>query len=528
MKEIYQEILSLLRQMWRYRMHGLGIAWIVAVIGVVGVMLQRDVYEATARVYVNTASQLRVLLGEQIVESNVEDQLRYVREAMLGRPQLEKLALEVGFLQGNESEDDKAYMVAALASNIQIVSSSELSAGPRRFTRNQPTDDTYLIRYHAFQRSDALRVVDQLLKIFVDDTLGAKKSSSRVAGDFLQAQIRDYEMRLQTAEAALAEFNRRNYNRLPNLQGGYFQQLQSAQEELEESERDLDLAYSRLRSIESQMRGESPRISAFRSGDGQLDPNSIEARVLGAERELSRLRLRFTDQHPDVIAAAELLAGLKSEMESIYANTGELDAPSNNPVFQALQISRNELKSEIATMEAVRRQKRQDVEQLQSLIGEMPEVEAELSRLNRDYNVVHDKYQALLASLERENLSREVVESEEMEFRIIDPPAADFRPVAPRRGLFLGFVLMLSVGAGLIAAYIMSQMNLVFDGVNNLARITQLPVLGSISVSDAQEMTAGQAVSNNVGFLLPLAFLVMCLLSLTMFEMVGPGLRALF
>lgn len=527
MKEIYLEIVSIARQMWRYRMHGLAMTWLVAIVGVVLVTMQRDVYESTARVYVNTASQLRMLLGEQIVESNVEDQLRYVREAMLGRPHLTKLAKTVGVLNGSETIDEVAIAVNGLANNIQIVSNADLS-GPRRRFRQQTAEDTYLIRYQAFDRGAAISVVEELLNIFMEDTLGAEKSSSQVAGDFLKEQIQEYETRLQSAESALAEFNRRNYHRLPNLQGGYFQQLQQAQEELDESARALDLAKSRVRSLERQMRGESPRISAFRSSDGQLDPNSIEARVQNADRELSALKLRFTDEHPDVIAATQILRKLQAELEDLYSGEVDFDAPSNNPVFQALQISRNEAMSEVDTLAAVLQQRSRRVEELQALIGEVPEVEAELARLNRDYDVVNEKYQTLLASLERESLSREVVERGEMEFRVIDPPTAGYEPIAPRRSLFLAFVFVISAGAGLGTAYILSQVNLVFDSKMSLAKSVYFPILGAVSLSDHAATSGRALLMANLNFILPVALFCATISGVMILEIAGPGLRSLF
>ncbi len=520
MHNIIEEILVLLRGAWRHRKYGIAVAWTIAVIGVTVVGLQKDVYEASARVYVNTASQLRVLLGDQIVDSNVEEQLRYVRETLLGRPQMERIARHVGLIGENETPGEVIGAVGHLSSSIQIISSSDL-APPRR--RNSArTDDTYFIRYQHNDRNIAIAVVDKLLTIFVEDTLGGKQTSSRAAGIFLSEQIEDYKVRLVAAESALAEFNRSNFDRLPGLQGGYFRSLQTARDNYSESTQALELAESRLQSTEKQMRGESPRVAP----QGTLDPNSIEARILEADRNLDDLRLRYTDQHPDVAAAREISASLKARLESMYGDNIDLDTPSNNPVFQALQISRHEIKAEIAVLNANNSQRRRKVIELEGLIGEMPEVEAELVRLNRDYDVIRDNYQALVNSLERENLSREVLESEEMEFRVIEPPSADLGPVAPRRALLTVFILLLSVGSGLVTSYILSQVRPVFDTISKLQSSVSFPIIGTVSYGKGGIFARS---TNEVLLFVALAGgLIAFLLGLTLLEVVGPGLTGIF
>ncbi len=520
MDDILLEIRRLSRMIWRHRWIGLLVGWSVGALGVLMVFVQQDVYEATARVYVDTTSQLRLLLDDQIVETDVEDQLRFVRQALLGTPLLLRVARETGLIDGADTQDQQLAAITTLSARIQIVSSAELNPSPWNARR---VDDTYLIRYQHNDRETAIAVVSKLLDIFVEDTLGAKRSSSRTAGQFLKSQLSEYESRLQAAEAALAQFNRENYDRLPSLQGGYFQSMQIAREELDQARQEFELAESRLNSIESQLRGESPRVTA----SGELDPNSLEARILDTERRLQDLKLRYTDQHPDVSALVETLEILRDQWDRREAAGGDRLGSISNPVFQALQISRNEAESEVQALRAVVVQRQKRVSELQGLINEMPEVEAELARLNRDYDVVHSRYQSLLDSLEREKLSREVLEAEEVEFRVIDPPRADFDPVAPQRELLLLALLVFSTGAGVAVAYGIGQLRPVIDSASSLEQFSGLSVIGTIGL----QSTHGDDVllrDSTALFVAGAGLLIVVLLAMTLLEIVGPGLRGLF
>ena len=78
----------------------------------------------------------------------------------------------------------------------------------------------------------------------------------------------------------------------------------------------------------------------------------------------------------------------------------------------------------------------------------MPEVEAELAQLTRDYDVLRARYGEMLQQFETAKLSDAVGQRDQVEFSVLDPPAALAQPVAPPRLLLLLGVLVLGLGAG--------------------------------------------------------------------------------
>ena len=75
--------------------------------------------------------------------------------------------------------------------------------------------------------SYSLKVVEILLNTFVEQVLGGKRENSATAQKFLEAQMKDYEKRLRTAEDRLAEFKKRNIGLMPTEGASYFSQLQA-------------------------------------------------------------------------------------------------------------------------------------------------------------------------------------------------------------------------------------------------------------------------------------------------------------
>ena len=260
------QIIQQVRAAWRYRWLGIAAAWSVCVFGWLAVSVQQDVYEATARVYIDWSSDLRSVLGRQIIESDVADELLFVRQAILGISQLEKVARETGLADEIESEVDMTIMLSDFRRRIEIVNETDRA---RARMRNSPSGTTYQITYQHASRAKATEVVGSILDNFLRISFGSNLTSSDDAEQFLQDQILEYERRLTASERRLADFNQKNYDRLPSMQGGYFQRLQAESQELDSAKQSLMLAESRLEQIERQVRGETPMVNQ----PGEIDPN---------------------------------------------------------------------------------------------------------------------------------------------------------------------------------------------------------------------------------------------------------------
>ena len=74
------------------------------------------------------------------------------------------------------------------------------------------------------------------------------------------------------------------------------------------------------------------------------------------------------------------------------------------------------------------------------------------------------------------------------DFRVIDPPRVNPKPVAPNRILLLPLALLISLGAGAGAAFLLSQMRPVFFDGASLRQATQMPLLGVIELIPTQNL----------------------------------------
>src|SRR5690606_38706235 len=128
------------------------------------------------------------------------------------------------------------------------------------------------------------------------------------------------------------------------------------------------------------------------------------------QAELDRLLLRYRDKHPDVIALQATIERLEAQRAEELERLASVSGPRSSsleesPVYQSLQIRLNEAELEIAGLRTDIETRRQRIAELRARVDEVPEVEAEFARLNRDYDVIYDQYQALVRSRETQALS---------------------------------------------------------------------------------------------------------------------------
>lgn len=476
MKELFGQILMQVRGAWRFRWWALAAVWAIALLGWGFVLTMPDVYESKTRVYVDTESVLKPLLTGLAVNTDVANRINMMSRVMMGRPNLERVARETDLYLRAATSEDFERMVGKLATEIKVEGGG--------------ADNTYTLRYSDHDPAMATRVVRKLMDTFVEDTLGVKRADSDSAQKFIEGQIKEYEQRLRSAEDKLAEFKQRNVGLMPGQAGDYYTQLQTSLTSLEELRAKARLANERSRELSKQIEGEEPTFGLFSEGDGS--EAATDGQVAEYHKQLDQLLLQYTDKHPRVVALKETISELEAQKQAKQKSRGgpiprdrrsaATLALDINPVYQNLKIELSRVQVELAELRQQIGEREAAVANLRNRVNTVPETEAELTRLNRDYEVNKAQHQALLQRLESARLSESAESStEQVRFRVIEPPSAPLLPIGPQRVLLMTGVLFAALGGGIVLAFFLNQLKPVFLSRGMLASLTGLPVLGAIS-----------------------------------------------
>ncbi len=473
-----------LRGLWRFRWIGMGVAWAAMLLSLVVITALPDRYEASATVFVDTQTALSAATRSLVIDENADSQIELVREALLGGPQLRKIADDTGLTARARTPEERQKVVDKLRWQIQIsVGAAGDAAG----------GGTYVISYTNKDRQTSLKVVDRFVNTFVQEAVGGNRAGSLQAQQFLTQQIAALEKRLRAAEEALATFKRDHIGLLPGDQADYFNRLDTESAALDDAQTKLSIATMRHNELQRQLRGEQPLVpsDAERTGAAAAGPASdTSARLQRAQGQLDELLLNYTEKHPEVIELRSTIAQLKKRLadEIEAARHGDAGAAAQtglaaSPVYQNLQMQYDQVGVEIAGLQADIANRRRRVASLRSMMNTAPEVEAQFSQLNRDYTVVKAQYGALVEQLGRARLGEQAAQTGVIRFDVVDPPRAGFEPVFPRRKLFAIGALAAAIAAGGGAAFLLNLLRPTYGGARRLREMTGLPVLGTVSMT---------------------------------------------
>ena len=501
MEDILQQVRSLLRAAWNHRRLGMLFAWLIGAIAAGVILRIPDKYEASARIFVDTQSILKPLMSGLAIQPNIDQQVMMLSRTLISRPNMEKLIRMSDADLNVKSKADQEALIERLTKTLEI--------------KNTNRDNLYTISYRDTDPAKAQRIVQSLLSIFVESSLGDKRQDSDSARKFIEEQIRTYEKKLEEAESRLKDFKLRNLemqtadgkssvDRLGDIAG----MLEKSRLELREAENSRD-------ALRRQIVGEEPVLLPEAPGaDIGISLPEIDGRIDAQKRNLDALLQKYTDRHPDVIGTRRLIKDLEEQKrEEIisrqkFAALNPGSSLSSNPVFQQLKVSLGEAEANVASLHTRVSEYESRYKRTKELMKSMPQIEAEYVQLNRDYAIHKTNYDQLVTRRESAELTGDLESAGGgADFRLIDPPRASSKPVAPNRLLLLPLGLLLAIAGGVFVAFIASQLRPVFFDGKALRDETGLPLLGIVSLIP-NETRQKQERSSLIRFLLAAAALV--------------------
>jgi polysaccharide chain length determinant protein (PEP-CTERM system associated) len=491
--------------LWRKRWYIVPVAWVLCVAGWLTVMSLPDKFVSSARIYVDTDSLLSPLLRGISVEGNVAQQVDYMQRTLLSRPNLEKLMRMADLDLTVKTPKEKDDLLEDMSKRTTIQAQGQgKNLFTVSFTDNKP--------------EVAQRVVQSLLSIFVESNIGASRTDLEKARQFLDQQIADYERQLQSAEAKLANFKRQNLDYTgAGAAAGYSARLEALRQQRVETKNALDDAIGRRDSLQKDLTAtpQQLEVAAPPTPNFYIQPNgvpamapslqAIQTRIDEHQKALDQMRMRYTEQHPDVVSTKRSLDALQKQFDEekarLEGTEKDVAAPAKparkgaqpaaqaerktsvpNPLYDQIKIKLVEMSSTVETLQRKLGQMDQELARLEKMANTAPAVEAEFATLNRDYGIIKKNYDELTSRRESARIADAVeTRGEKIQFRVVDPPQVPLTPSGPPRLILMSAVLIGAIGAGFAAAFLISQLDDSFISMTRLRRAVAVPVLGSVS-----------------------------------------------
>ena len=505
------------RALWRSRWLALSVAWITSAVLGAAVLTIKDRYEASARIYIDTQSVLKPLMAGLAFQPNIDQQLSMLARTLISRPNAELLraAPEVGW-DDTASQGDPARRAAEVESLMKAIKMAPGGTGT----------NSYTLSYRDTDPQRAERVVTQLVKMFVASGSDTKRKDSQDARHFIEEEIREHEAKLVAAEERLKDFKLKNFGVTGVSSQGYFTRMSSLAEEVDKLKLEFSAAEQSREALKRELASEAPQLPAPPPAPGQLAApapvpaplvSEFEPRLEGMRKQLDELLRRYTDEHPDVVSTRRTIAQLEVQKRQDLEARAEARAKAiaiegpkgptamaalaatgpTNPVFQQLRISLAAAEANVASLRVRLSTQQSRLAETRALANRTPQIEAEFSQLNRDYEIIRKNYEQLVSRRESASLGVKIDESSPLaEFRIIDPPRTAPAAVQPNRVSLALAGALLAMVAGVAAALLRAKMRPVVNTPKDLRELSGRPVLGSVSlIMNPQALRAQRAGS---------------------------------
>lgn len=354
----------------------------------------------------------------QLATERTARRLQSVKQEVLSRTRLERIVQEANPYGTNGTEPITA-IVERMRDHIEVAVKE---------------NDAFSIEFINSDPHKAQLVANRLATLFIDETSASRQKQVREGYAFIDEQLEGARRELEGREQTLRRYKEQHMGTLPEQMGANLATLQRLQLELQ--------------TVSESLRAANDRLALYqRQPETTDDSRGSEAARL--REQLTSLRARYTEEHPDIIALRQQLARVQTEPRGGAAR----DAVDGGAARTSDTIERAE--QEVRGLEARREELQRKLGQLQGRVDSAPRTEQEIATLTRDFQKLNENYLALLNKKLDAQMATKLEETWKGEqFRILDPANYPERPFFPNRYLFLvlGAVLGLALGLGMAFA----------------------------------------------------------------------------
>ena len=292
-------------------------------------------------------------------------------------------------------------------------------------------------------------VVDNFLTMQTENS----QQTQSLLVTFLNDRIENAKQEADDAAAKLAAYSKEHKIYSPT------DQAKLAIEQLNAYDKTIGEMQVKQKSAQAQYDVATQKLGEQKAGARSYNINdnstvqSIRSQIVKQEVDLVGLRQKYTENHPNVIAAKNQLAQLQQALsDEVGAVVGSNAASLNTAQMELLKnqaLAQAESSAARASEEAIKAKKSEK----EAEIGQLPDAMMNYIQLESDAKIKQQIYLSLVQQCEQDKI-QEAMES--MDIQIIDAanlPDED-KPAAPRKKLIaaIGFVIgcLLSFGYGLI------------------------------------------------------------------------------
>lgn len=427
------------------------------------------------------STKLQVSANGNIAGSEYAKRVDAVRDQICSMVNMERVVDDLGL--ASSGEGDAADRRTAVARNL---------INATRVEKDEPLEGTYFIRVEFTGRDPdtAYRVVQSLVAGFRSELYNRPRLEQQQQVDGARKAVEAAVGKAEEAQARCAEHQQEHGELLRPLE----QDLADCRKQIEGLEtKDLVLWGDKLKQAKEGLEKEQPFITHETPKVDSVRMAAVESELNNARRRLNELTItkKYTDEHPEVMAAAKYVKDLEGQKADLEKNAPVSKDHQPNPMYAKLKELEMEAQSALLVAEKSLQQLRLNEKSLQENIKLAPPVRARQSGLDGDLKSAQQFVEDCRIALSKAEARLEQLDSErQLSFETVDAPLPPRGPAGPSPLLFAFAGVVIGGGAGLGVAWILEIQDHSFREVDAVAGFLGVPSLGAIHMIETPSEAA--------------------------------------
>ncbi|MBD1582149.1 GumC family protein [Pseudoalteromonas sp. S16_S37] len=442
-------------------------------------------YVTHATILIEESSLLNPFLDDLSFSFELSNRIDALRTLVISRKVLIAVAQETQLIADNASnkEIEKIHQQLASALSLSLVGDE-------------------LVRIHLkWHEPDKMKLIlEKVVEKFIERLLAPTKASLDTSEQFFYKQLDTLREELEHSEDELAKFKVKYSDTLPEVLNSNRQTLDRLLSDKQNKFIELSGAKAKLNNLSNKMAQANPVLG------------NLEEKIIRLGSELSLLKTRYTDKHSKVIEKSRELESLLNRQKVLLSRGDELQKVDIERLWQmanTMPISQNGENSVLVSQIVALEEAKNNVEQLQQefnmLDGQVKglgqrllvtsDIEKQLSKLQRDYDVKQALYKEMLGRYEMAKVTGKLVKYEGPDkVKTIERAYSPTQPINTSLALSLVLGIVLGLFSGVASVFIATLCDshlkdiATIEKLSSGAVLTVLPIIKESSILSAHRI----------------------------------------
>jgi polysaccharide biosynthesis transport protein len=326
---------------------------------------------------------------------------------------------------------------------------------------NEKTALVFSIGFDSESPEASSKVANELMTLVMEQDAELRR---RVAADtekFMSREVTRISRELADVDEKISAFKLANSDKLPEKLLFNMQNLDKQQQEIAAIDKDEVAGRNQIRLLEiegnvRQVEGANRPASA----NGTFQPGlTLDAQLEQKESELRQAQSTFAKTHPTIRKLEREITALKAQIDSNQVKSVNLKPLSSKDPTLSVDLKLIAQKSEMIEEQLALNVKRRaqlmkSVAELQAVINQTPEIDAQLQALLRSREALQVNLDLNNAKLNDSKSIVSIIDAQIGErFVVVDAPVTPTDPVRPKKLQLLVLALAAALGMGGVAAF---------------------------------------------------------------------------